>query len=65
MAKEDDYEYALLQTRSSDGADLVNRLVWGTKKEAEDDLKLMTGGSGFYKYRIVKRRKAGEIEEIS
>ncbi|QFG12096.1 Hypothetical Protein OBI_RACECAR_251 [Arthrobacter phage Racecar] len=57
------YEYALLQTRTSDGEDLINRLVWGDKREAELDLKLMAGSTGFYRYRIVKRRKAGPIEE--
>jgi hypothetical protein len=64
---EDPYEYAVMQTRVSNGEDLVKRLVWGTLKEAQDDFGLMNRPSAVpvFTYRIVKRRKAGEIEDAT
>jgi hypothetical protein len=63
---EDPYEYGVLQTRVSTGEDLVNRMVWGTLEEAQDDFKLMNRPSvvPVFTYRIVKRRKAGRIENV-
>jgi hypothetical protein len=62
----DKYEYGVLQTRVSSGEDLVDRLVWGTLKEAQDDFGLMNRPSAVpvFTYRIVKRRKAGNIEDV-
>lgn len=63
---EDPYEYGVLQTRVSTGEDLENRLVWGTLEEAQEDFGLMNRPSAtpVFTYRIVKRRKAGRIENV-
>lgn len=58
-----DYEYAVLQARVSDNHEYRNRLVWGTLQEAEEELRLFDLASGYFSYRLVKRRKAGEIED--
>ena len=63
---EDPYEYAMMQTRVHDNHDYTDRLVWGTLKEAQDDVDLMRPGNpGYFSYRVVKRRKAGPIEDAT
>lgn len=60
---EDEYEYACMKTRKGDNTS-HETIIWTTKQSAEEDVKLMSGLSGYFDYRLVRRRKAGEIEIV-
>jgi hypothetical protein len=61
---EDRYEYAVRLTKKGTDEPIPDRLVWMTKAEAQADINLLGGSSKFYNYNLVKRLKAGPIEEV-